>query len=190
MKKYKRIIKPLMCIYIIVGIIIIIEKTYSKYQIQSTGNVNSNIAFYLVNTDFQEQHIKIENLVPRNDPYIYNFTVSNTNNNKTSEVDTSYILKLITTTNLPLRYELYMNEKYDSNESTNLINDSNTVIDKDEYGTYFQTVTMETQYLYYSEPKENNYTLLIYYDVGNINAKYQDTHESIRLTIASQQIID
>ena len=179
-----------MLIYIIVGIIIIIEKTYSKYQIQSTGEIESNIAFYLVKADYQEKYVKLNNLVPSPEPYVYSFTVSNTDNNKTSEVDTSYVLKIITTTNLPLRYELYMNEKYDDSESTNLINDNTKKINNDEDDTYFQTFTMEKENLYYNEPKENNYTLLIYYDSENINAKYQDTYESIKITIDSEQIVD
>lgn len=189
-KKHKKLILTVILIYIVVGVLIAIENAYSKYQTQANGKVETNIAFYLVKADYQEQHIKLNNLIPRPEPYVYNFTVTNTDNGKISEVDTSYVLKIITTTNLPLRYELYMNERYDDNESTNLIDDNNKEISRDEYGTYFQTITMETQYLYYSKPKENNYTLLIYYDDENIDAKYQDTYESIKIIVESQQMLD
>lgn len=169
---------------------VVVSITFSKYQTKTTGKISSNIAFYLTKADYQIKQIKLGMLMPRHDPYVYSFTVSNQDGNKVSDVDINYVLKIITTTNLPLRFELYMNEEYDSNGSTNLISSGNTVIESDEYGTYFQTITMDGEDLLYNNPKTNNYTLLVYYDENDKDAKYQDTVESVRLIVESSQIIE
>lgn len=189
--------KEKLIIFILIGIIIIsiitflvMSMTFSKYQTNITGNVASNIAFYLTKTDYQIQQINLTTVEPRKDPYVYTFSVSNMDGTKVSDVDINYVLKIVTTTNLPLTFALYMNESYDSNSSTNLISSGNTEVSADEYGTYFQTITMSSESLLYATPKTNNYTLLIYYDEDENSAKYQDTVESIRLVIESEQIIE
>lgn len=164
--------------------------TLSKYETTTTGNVNSNIAFYLFKADYQVQRIKLADLKPSNEPHVYTFSVSNQNNNKVSDVDIEYTLKIVTTTNLPLRYQLYKNENYQSNSATNLITTNNTTITPDDDGTYFQTFEFTREELLYSTPKTNNYTLVVYYDTTNKEAKYQDTVESVRIIIESRQIID
>ncbi|MEE3343063.1 MAG: hypothetical protein VZS44_03125 [Bacilli bacterium] len=164
--------------------------TFSKYQSTATGNVNSNIAFYLFKADYQVQRIKLADLEPSNTPHVYTFSISNQNNNKTSDVDIEYTLKVVTTTNLPLRYQLYENEDYQSNNSTNLITQNNSTIAPDEDGTYFQTFEFDQEELLYTTPKTNNYTLVVYFDETNTNAKYQDTIESVRIIVESRQIIE
>ena len=170
--------------------LIIFPFTLSKYQSTATGNINSNIAFYLFKTDYQIERIKLTDLEPSTTPHIYTFTIGNQNNNKVSDVDIEYYLKIITTTNLPLRYQLYKNEEYESNDSTNLINNTNTTIEKDSDGTYFQTFEFDKEELLYTTPKTNNYTLVVYFDETNKEAKYQDTPESVRIIVDSRQIID
>ena len=170
--------------------LIIFPFTLSKYQSTATGNINSNIAFYLFKTDYQVERIKLADLEPSPTPHIYTFTIGNQNNNKVSDVDIEYILKIVTTTNLPLRYQLYKNEDYESNDSTNLITSNNTTIEKDDDGTYFQTFEFAKEELLYATPKTNNYTLVVYFDETNKEAKYQDTPESVRIIVDSRQIID
>ena len=187
----KKIIKGMIVLLIlIIGSILIISKSLSKYETRTEASVNSNIAFYLTKAQYMTKNVKISEIEPSNVPKVYTFSVSNTYQNKTSEVDISYILKIITTTNLPLRYELYMNEDYQLSTSTNLISSENTVVAQDEYGTYFQTFTFEEEELYFSTAKTNEYTLLVYYDLESKDVKYQDTIESIKLEIDSSQIIE
>ena len=187
----KRLLKSMMILLIIIiGCLVIISKSLSKYETEVQTRVESNIAFYLTKTEYMTKSIKLTDIKPSSVPYVYTFTVGNVDGNKRSEVDISYILSIITTTNIPLRYELYMNEDYQSNESTNLISSENTVVEKDEDGTYFQTFTFNEEELYYSTSKTNSYTLLVYYDLADKDAKYQDTIESIRIVVDSSQIIE
>lgn len=154
------------------------------------GKASANIAFYLLNDTYQQETMKLQNLSPRSEPYIYNFTVSNQKGERVSDVDLKYTLKLKSTTNLPLRYKLYMNEDYRDSDATNLVTESTTTIEPDEDGTYFLIVTLPSEELIYSSPKTNSYTLLIYFDEVYTDAKYQDTIESIRIIINSQQMIE
>ena len=176
----KRLLKSMMILLIIIiGCLVIISKSLSKYENEVQTRVESNIAFYLTKTEYMTKSIKLTDIKPSSVPYVYTFTVGNVDGNKRSEVD-----------NIPLRYELYMNEDYQSNESTNLISSENTVVEKDEDGTYFQTFTFNEEELYYSTSKTNSYTLLVYYDLADKDAKYQDTIESIRIVVDSSQIIE
>ena len=91
---------------------------------------------------------------------------------------------------MPFEYELYENENYTSDEATNLISSSNTVVEKDEDGTYFQTFTMNEEQLLYNSPKVNRYTFVVRFLDYYRNYKYQDMVESVRIVIDSEQVID
>lgn len=189
-KKFLLISKINLLVIILLILIKIMPVTLSKYQSSGIGNMNSNIAFYLLTADYLTQKIKLSDLTPSDNPYVYTFTVGNEKDSKTSEVDIEYILSIVTTTNLPLRYELYENSNYQDENAVNLINDSNTVIEKDEDGTYFQKFTFEKENLYFNNPSTNTYTLLVYFDKSNNDAKYQDVVEGLRIIVDSKQIMD
>lgn len=189
-KKFLLISKINILIIILLILIKIMPVTLSKYQSSGIGNVNSNIAFYLLTADYLTQKIKLSDLTPSDNPYVYTFTIGNEKDSKTSEVDIEYILSIVTTTNLPLRYELYENTNYQDENAVNLITDSNTEVEKDEDGTYFQKFTFEKESLYFSNPTTNTYTLLVYFDKSNNDAKYQDVVEGLRIIVDSKQIID
>lgn len=189
-KKFLLISKINLLVILLLILIKIMPVTLSKYQSSGIGNMNSNIAFYLLTADYLTQKIKLSDLTPSDNPYVYTFTVGNEKDSKTSEVDIEYILSIVTTTNLPLRYELYENSNYQDENAVNLITTSNTVIEKDEDGTYFQKFTFEKENLYFNNPSTNTYTLLVYFDKSNNDAKYQDTVEGLRIIVDSKQIID
>lgn len=189
-KKFLLISKINILIIVLLLLIKILPVTLSKYQSSGTGNIDSNIAFYLLSADYLTQNIKLTDLVPSDSPYVYTFTIANEKDDTTSEVDIEYVLSIITTTNLPLRYELYKNSDYQSADAVNLITNGNTVIEPDSDGTIFQTFTFNKEELYYTTPTTNTYTLLVYFDKINNDAKYQDIVEGLRINIDSKQIID
>ena len=189
-KKFVLFNKINLLIIILLILLKLLPVTLSRYESNATGETNTNIAYYLLEPNYYTDNIKLNTLGIQQEPYVYNFTISNFNENDHSEVDLTYILSIVTTTNIPLRYELYENEDYTSINKTNLITTNNTVIEPDSDGTYFQTITMNEEEMLYSEDVTNNYTLLIYYDVNNADSKYQDTIEGIRIIIDSKQEVD
>lgn len=163
--------------------------TLSKYQSSGIGNMNSNIAFYLINVSNLSETIRLDNLKPCDLEYVYNFSVSNKKDDILSEVDIEYVLSIVTTTNLPLRYELYENCDYELNSCNNLISDNNTKIVQDSDNTYFKEFTLEKEEMYFSKEVTNNYTLVVYFDLKNNDAKYQDSVELVEINVDSSQII-
>lgn len=189
-RKFLLISKINILIIILLLIVKIMPVTLSKYQSSGVGNMNSNIAFYLISPDYLTKNIKLADLIPSSNPYVYNFTIGNIKEEKVSEVDIEYTLSIVTTTNLPLRYELYENANYLEEGSVNLIGTSNTVIALDGDGTYFQSFTFEKEELFYQTPTTNTYTLVVYFDETDNDAKYQDVVEGVRIIVDSRQIIE
>lgn len=189
-KRFKGMLKVDLLVIIILLLISSIPVTLSRYDSLAIGKTSTNIAFYLLKPDYVTNNIKLTTLTPSDTPYVYTFSISNYDAVSTSEVDLEYTLKIVTTTNLPLTYKLYKNEDYTSNSSTNLVTNNNTTIEQDDDGTYFKYITLNKEEMYYTTPQKNNYTLLIYYTRESANAKYQNTIESIRIIIDSNQIVD
>lgn len=114
----------------------------------------------------------------------------------TAEIDLTYDLTIRTTTNLPLTYSLYMNEEYDDAGATSIIRSNNVAQDED--GTYFRTITTDTQDLLFRTPKTNSYQLVVNFPLSytdpNTNTttsynveKYQDIIEAIEIKVESRQ---
>lgn len=187
-KKFLLSIKISGLMLILLILIEIIPITLSRYQSSGVGKVDSNIAFYLFKVDHLVSSIKLTELLPSDTPYIYNFSVGNQKEDKISEVDIEYLLSIVTTTNLPLKFELYENCNYLDNSCLNLLNENNKDVSKDEDGTYFQKFSLEKEDLYYENPQTNEYTLVIYFDKINNDFKYHGVVESVRIEIDSKQM--
>ena len=127
-------------------------------------------------------------MIPQSAPYVYNFTVANNDGINRVETDMEYDLSIITTTNLPLTYELYMNQTYDQTGATSAIISQNTTADED--GAYFKTIKTAKQTFSYSANQANNYQLVIYFPTTYTHYKYQDIAEMVRIVIESKQIVE
>ncbi len=180
-------IKTIMLFLVLVLLIVFLPMTYSRYESVTTSNTNAPVAYYVLNAGYQYIDVKIPDMVPRNAPYIYNFTIANNKDSKRTETLMEYDLKIVTTTNLQLNYELYINEDYQNPLSTNKI--INTQIYADSHGTYFKEMTTNKSYFTFQYDEVNNYTLLIDFPITYSDYKYQDIVESIFIIIESKQII-
>lgn len=165
----------------------IIPKVLSKYESSSTTNPNLDIAFYIINATYQTQTITLDELSPRVEPYLINFTVSNNDGTNRLETDAMYELSIVTTTNLPLIYRLYKNEFYTDSNATNII--ASDLVNPDQDGTYFKTLTSSSEQFSYSQNEMNSYQLVIYFPTTYMSYEYQDIVESIEIIIDSKQII-
>jgi hypothetical protein len=168
-------------------LLIMLPMSYSRYESTTTSNANATVAYYVLDAGYQYVNVKIPNLTPSINPYLYTFSISN--NDGTNRTDTllEYDLIVKTTTNLDLTYELYMNEDYQNPLSTNIITATNIV--QDAHNTYFKEMTTNTQYFTYLYDETNNYTLLINFPTTYSSHIYQDIIEGIFLIIESKQVI-
>lgn len=187
-EKLKYIVLLLVLTVFLIMATLLTPTTKSKYASETDSSAETQIAFYLLHEDYLTNSILLEEIAPRNAPYTYNFRIANTNGTSRTETDLQYDLSIRTTTNLPLTYELYLNETYTDNNAEDIITDSDVVQDDD--GTYFNVFTTSTRYFYHTYNETNQYQLVVYFPSTNISEIYQDIVESIEITVNSKQIIN
>lgn len=188
-KKLKRLyVKLIILILSLLIIARIFVLVLSKYETISNSYANVEIAFYLLKEDYKTMTLNLAELLPQDNVYVFDFSIGNEDGIEIADVDLEYELTLKTTTNLPLTYELYMNEKYGDNGAKNVIKENN--IELDEYGTYFRTMTTEKNYLSYKEGVTNVYQLVVYFPANYNQEIYQDIIELLEINVNAQQVTD
>ncbi len=186
-KKNKHIF--LKTIIIILGILVatrLFVLILAKYESVSNSNANVDVAFYLLKDDYKTMTTNLESLFPQDDAYIYNFSIGNEDGTQKAEVDLEYELSIRTTTNLPLIYELYMNQDYKDSNAKNIITENN--IELDEQGTYFRKIKTDKVKLSYKEGITNLYQLVVHFPKKYNTENYQDIIELIEITVDAHQV--
>ena len=171
----------------LLAVVIMLNTTNARYESTAVSNTELEVALYALEEE-DSYTIALDEMVPREDPYVYRFTVANTDKNgRLTDVRLYYDLKIITTTNMQLTYELYKNQNYLSSNATSAI--SLNIVAPDEDGTFFRTITTSRVYFCYQQEEINEYTLLVYFPESFKDSKYQDLIESIQIKIDSQQAV-
>ena len=188
-RKLLRSNKLTIAIILLAVILTLIPIAYSKLFSKNDSDAKIETAFYILNADYYEKNIHLDNIVPSEIPYVYTFKVSNNDGTNRVETKLEYTLKIVTTTNLPLSYKLYMNEDYNNENSTNIIiND--TIAKTSEDGAYFKTMETNKQTFGFTTDEENIYHLVITFPKEYDSFEYQDIVEGITINIESKQIIE
>lgn len=169
-------------------IVFLIPMSYSRYESKGNGSAGMDLAFYLLKADYHTQNILLSEIEPRDTPYVYNFEVSNNDGVNRTETNLEYDLSIRVTTNLPLRYELYMDEEYTNDSATNILSDDGPIPDSD--GTYFVTMHTPRRYFYYNNNETHNYQLVVYFPLEYKHYDYQNIYESVQIIVDSKQVID
>lgn len=180
---YVKLVILVLCFLIIARIFVLV---LSKYESISNSYANVDIAFYLLKEDFQTMTLNLASILPQNNAYTFEFSIGNQAGEDIAEVDLEYELTLRTTTNLPLTYELYMNQSYTDQGAINIIKENTVNLDED--GTYFRTMTTDKITLKYTEGKTNLYQLVIYFPENYNQENYQDIIELIEINVNGQQV--
>ncbi len=168
--------------------VILFNVSNARYESNAVANTELDVALFALEEN-SDLYISLDNMVPRDDPYVYRFSITNTDKNgNLTDVKMNYNLRIIATTNLELDYELYMNQNYLSSNASSVI--TNDEIAADEYGTFFRTMTTPQQTFGFQSVETNEYTLLVYFPETFKNSKYQDQIESIQINIQSEQKVD
>ena len=180
---YAKLVILVLCFLIIARIFVLV---LSKYESISNSYANVDIAFYLLKEDFQTMTLNLASILPQNNAYTFEFSIGNQAGEDIAEVDLEYELTLRTTTNLPLTYELYMNQSYTDQGAINIIKENTVNLDED--GTYFRTMTTDKITLKYTEGKTNLYQLVVYFPENYNQENYQDIIELIEINVNGQQV--
>ena len=180
---YAKLIILVLCLLIIARIFVLV---LSKYESISNSYANVDIAFYLLKEDYKSMTLNLASLLPQDNAYTFEFSIGNQAGEERAEIDIEYELSLRTTTNLPLTYELYMNQSYTDQGATNIIKENTVNLDED--GTYFRTMTTDKITLKYTEGKTNLYQLVVYFPENYNQENYQDIIELIEINVNGVQI--
>ena len=180
---YAKLIILVLCFLIIARIFVLV---LSRYESISDSYANVDIAFYLLNEDFQTMTLNLASLLPQDNAYTFEFSIGNQNGEDIAETDIEYELQIRTTTNLPLTYELYMNEQYTDAGATSIIKENTVALD--EHGTYFRTMTTDKITLPYTEGITNLYQLVVYFPANYNQEIYQDIIELLEINVYGHQV--
>jgi len=179
MKKNKRIIILLICVITVLGIIGI---TLARYINNAVSFGEFDIAYYVFGTDFQNQTLKLDSMVPRKEPYEYSIAISNFEDERVTETAIEYTLKIKASTNLPLNYSLSL-----KGEDENQILDTEVVQDDD--GMHY--IVMNTEIKKFGLDRNvHKYVLSITFpEEYKANSEYSDVIELLEIIIDSKQKI-
>ena len=180
---YAKLIILVLCLLIIARIFVLV---LSKYESISNSYANVDIAFYLLEEDYKSMTLNLASLLPQDNAYTFEFSVGNQAGDEIAEIDLEYELTLRTTTNLPLTYELYMNQQYTDDGAVNIIKEN--TVDYDENGTYFRTMTTDKITLPYTQGVTNLYQLVVYFPANYDQEIYQDIIELLEINVNGQQV--
>ena len=124
---------------------------------------------------------------------VYNYVPDENGNDVVSETNISYKLKVITTTNLPLSYRLYLNQSPYSSNASSIIKEnealSNDDLITDSFGTYYKVFPVEEKCFKFDDLKYDEYTLVIDCPEQYSQVLYQDLIESIKVQVESKQVV-
>lgn len=157
--------------------------TSAKYASEVSSQAQGGIAFYIIEPGYVNTEIKLDQIIPSNDFYEYEFSVSNFNKNKRLETDAIYNIIIRTTTNLNLEYYLYMNNGLDD-----ILIDRE--IKQDSDGTYFYIMKTKQEEFGFIENQTNNYKLKIKFPKEYMDFNYQNIVDSIEIIVNSEQVIN
>lgn len=186
-KNYRLIIEIVILIILLIILAFLIPFTLSRFKTEARSDTKIDIAFYLLNDDYQYTNIKLDDILPGGTNYKYNFTVANHDGERRTEVMTEYTIEIVATTNLPLTYDLYMNSTVDSSPALSAV--VSDEVEADEDGTYFRTIKTSSVTFDFTSDLLNTYQLVVNFPGDKRDYKYQDISENIEIRVKSRQLL-
>lgn len=208
--RFKRRIKLLVCLLILVVLHKIIFSSYSLYESEANSNLDVDVAFFVLENENLGKLITLDDLEP-GESTTCNFSIANFYKEEyvdsadgqtkertvTAETNIKYKLTIRTTTNLPLEYELYINDNPVENATAVEQINGNSEINQDEYDTYFNKLIEYENIFNYKIPTTDTYILKITFPKGKtptsdeyMDYTYQNIIDAIEISVEAEQIVD
>lgn len=160
--------------------------TQARYESATKIKVSPNLAFFVVDVGSQTGEIKLEGMLPSETPYLYSFNVSNYQNGKRANVDLTYSIEIITTTNMPLNFKIFKG----SGSSVNEI-DSDTVT-TDVNGVYYRHLLInDVSTFRFNTDSTDVYTLWVEFPVSYKSSpkEYAGLIDLVDIKINAEQVV-
>ncbi len=163
-----------------------IDLTKARYENETDIRIKPTLAFFIVDVESQTGQVKLEGMVPSATPYLYSFNVSNFKGNKHANVDLTYSIEIITTTNMPLNFTIYKGNVNNGNEV-----DSDTTTTNDD-GVYFRHLVInDVNTMLYTQNVTDTYILSVEYPLTyKVNADdYAGIIDLVDIKINAEQVV-
>ena len=184
--RFSLVFRYALMIMILLSILYIFSQTYSRYTTDVSVQVEPQLAFFVADAKSYRDTLELGEILPSEDPYYYAFTVSNFKDDQKANVDLEYQLRIVTTTNLPLQYELYRNT--DDYTDGNIIDKKEVSQNSDEM--FFQTLSSSAYYdLSFQNKMTDTYVLKVTFPVEyqQFPEKYAGPVELIEIQLDARQ---
>ena len=160
--------------------------TQARYESNTTINISPTLAFFIVDVQNTSGQIKLDGLIPRDEPYLFTFEVSNFNDEKKANVDLTYSIELITTTNMPLNFKIFKGSNMEQNKV-----DSDTVTTDDNGVFYRHLVINDVSVMNYSNNCTDTYTLWVEFPKTYMNNPdaYAGIIDLVDIKINAEQVV-
>lgn len=165
----------------------IIGNVYSRYESGADMTAKADIAFFLVESGTLENSISLSGLEPRNNPFIYRINVQNFSSKKRCNVNLKYHISFLTTTNLPLSFEVLYEEDYSPNATNIVVNEE--VVNDDILFKKYETNGYHN--FTHSSDQTHHYTLVIHFpEKYKANSDdYQGKIDLVTVILDAEQVV-
>lgn len=160
--------------------------TQARYESNISANIKPSLAFFLVDVSTQSGQIRLDGIVPSEEPYVFTFEVSNFNDQERANVDLTYSIEIITTTNMPLNFKIFRGNEMSQNEI-----DSDTVI-TDENGVYYRHLVInDVMTMNYDRDCTDLYTLWVEFPASYVAYpdRYSGIIDLIDIKVNAEQVV-
>ena len=197
MKEVKRIFKNVNSrdfrLYLFFSILLIVTLvslgkmnfTQARYESETEVSVEPTLAFFIVDVENTSGQIKLDGIIPRTEPYLFTFQVSNFTATEHANVDLTYSIEIITTTNMHLNFKIYK-----GNGTTDEIDSDTTTTDVN--GVYYRHLVInDVSVMNYSQNVTDTYTLWVEFPTSNMNMPdaYAGIIDLVDVKINAEQVV-
>ena len=160
--------------------------TISRYETKIASSNNITTAIYLLNDEYQTISVRLPDVIPSNNQYIYTFSVSNYKDDRHSDTNIKYKVHIRTTTNMPIEYDLFKSLNIEEEVESCVVTNE---VKPDSDGTIFRHIYSDEERMLYSEDKTEYYTLLFTFPDEYTEYIYNGLVDYIEINIESSQIL-
>lgn len=180
--------KIILILFICVVIFNLVDKANSRYESEANVSAEASVAFFVVDQGTYEGSISLTGLEPSTQPFYYTFFVRNYDDSGyRTDVNLTYDIKVETTTNLPLTYEIIRNQSF-SNSYTNLLTSWTTR--QDDNDVYYKTSNILGTYNFgHAANQVDQYTIKVNFPISYKDyPEYQGSIELFSIIINATQV--
>ena len=186
LKDFKRNTLFILLLFITIIIAGTVKLTQARYETNATVNVTPSLAFMIVDVTTTSGQIKLDNIIPSATPYLYTFNVSNFQGGRRANVDLTYTIEIITTTNMHLNFRIFKGQNLTQNEI-----DSDTFTTNED-GMYLRHLVInDVSVMPYDTNTTDVYTLWVEYPLSyqDYPDEYAGVIDLVDIKINSEQVV-